>query len=124
MEYVDGRSLQQVVDEDGPLPITEAVEYTRQAASGLAHAHRVGVIHRDVKPSNLLLDETGTIKLLDLGLARIFEDASEQSSLTIEHQQTVLGTADYLSPEQAVDSHGVDHRSDIYSLGCTLYFLL
>ncbi len=124
MEYVNGRSLQQVADEDGPLPITEAVGYVRQAASGLAHAHSVGVVHRDVKPSNLLLDESGTIKLLDLGLARIFENAAEQSSLTIEHQQTVLGTADYLSPEQAVDSHGVDHRSDIYSLGCTLYFLL
>ncbi|MGD9858106.1 MAG: serine/threonine-protein kinase, partial [Planctomycetaceae bacterium] len=124
MEYVDGRSLQQVVDDDGPLPIAAAVEYTRQAANGLAHAHSVGVVHRDVKPSNLLLDESGTIKLLDLGLARIFEDASEQPSLTIEHQQTVLGTADYLSPEQAVDSHGVDYRSDLYSLGCTLYFLL
>lgn len=124
MEYVDGRSLQQVVDEDGPLPIADAVDYARQAANGLAHAHSVGVVHRDVKPSNLLLDESGTIKLLDLGLARIFADTSEQSSVTIEHQQTVLGTADYLSPEQAVDSHGVDHRSDIYSLGCTLYFLL
>ncbi len=123
MEYVNGRSLQQVVDDDGPLPIAEAVGYVRQAASGLAHAHSAGVVHRDVKPSNLLLDESGTIKLLDLGLARIYENA-EQASLTIEHQQTVLGTADYLSPEQAVDSHGVDHRSDIYSLGCTLYFLL
>ncbi|MEZ6144861.1 MAG: serine/threonine-protein kinase [Planctomycetaceae bacterium] len=124
MEYVEGRSLQQVVDDDGPLGFAEAVEYTRQAASGLKHAHAVGMVHRDVKPSNLLLDETGTVKVLDLGLARILENAAEKSSLTIEYDQTVLGTADYLSPEQAVDSHTVDHRSDIYSLGCTLYFLL
>ena len=124
MEYVEGRSLQQLVDENGPVEFADAVEYVRQAASGLAHAHAVGMVHRDVKPSNLLLDETGTVKVLDLGLARIIENATETSSLTIEHDQTVLGTADYLSPEQAVDSHTVDHRSDIYSLGCTLFFLL
>ncbi len=124
MEYVEGRSLQQLVDDEGPLALADAVEYARQAASGLIHAHAVGMVHRDIKPSNLLLDETGTVKVLDLGLARILENAADKSSLTIEYDQTVLGTADYLSPEQAVDSHTVDHRSDIYSLGCTLYFLL
>lgn len=124
MEHVEGRSLQQLVDEDGPVEFANAVEYARQAASGLIHAHESGMVHRDVKPSNLLLDENGVVKVLDLGLARMVENATEKSSLTLEHDQTVLGTADYLSPEQAVDSHSVDHRSDIYSLGCTLYFLL
>jgi eukaryotic-like serine/threonine-protein kinase len=123
MEYVEGRSLQEIVDQDGPLSIPDAVNYICQAARGLEHAHRAGMVHRDIKPSNLLLDRTGTIKVLDMGLARFFEQADQQS-LTLEHDQRVLGTADYLSPEQAVDSHGVDTRSDIYSLGGTLYFLL
>lgn len=123
MEYVEGRSLQEVVDQDGPLPIPEAIDYVCQAARGLDHAHRAGMVHRDIKPSNLLLDLTGTVKVLDMGLARFFEQ-TDQQSLTLQHDQRVLGTADYLSPEQAVDSHRVDTRSDIYSLGGTLYFLL
>jgi eukaryotic-like serine/threonine-protein kinase len=123
MEYVEGRSLQEIVDQDGPLSIPDAVNFICQAARGLDHAHRAGMVHRDIKPSNLLLDRTGTIKVLDMGLARFFEQ-TDQQSLTLEHDQRVLGTADYLSPEQAVDSHGVDTRSDIYSLGGTLYFLL
>ena len=123
MEYVDGRSLQEVVEQDGPLPLNDAVNYVAQAASGLDHAHRAGMVHRDIKPSNLLLDSTGTVKVLDMGLARFFEQ-SDRQSLTLQHDQRVLGTADYLSPEQAVDSHTVGPRSDIYSLGGTLYFLL
>ena len=123
MEYVDGRSLQELVDQDGPLSLTDAVTYITQAASGLDHAHRAGMVHRDIKPSNLLLDSSGTVKVLDLGLARFFEQGDHQS-LTLQHDQRVLGTADYLSPEQAVDSHTVGPRSDIYSLGGTLYFLL
>ena len=122
MEYVDGRDLQHVVKEDGPLGYVVAADYIRQAAEGLAHAHESGLIHRDVKPANLLIDRKNVIKLLDLGLAR-FTDA-EKASLTVEHDENVLGTADYLAPEQALNSHGADARSDIYGLGGSLYFLL
>ena len=122
MEYVEGRDLQQIVKEDGPLQYAEAVNYIRQAAEGLAHAHDAGLIHRDVKPANLLLDRKNVIKVLDLGLARFTDD--NRASLTVAYDENVLGTADYLAPEQAVDSHGVDARADIYSLGCSLYYLL
>jgi serine/threonine-protein kinase len=123
MEYVPGQSLHELVVKNGPVDFVAAAEYMRQAAEGLQHAHRMGMVHRDIKPGNLLLDEKGTVKLLDLGLARFFEEKDEHS-LTVKHDEKVLGTADYLSPEQALDSHKVDIRSDIYSLGCTLYFLL
>ena len=122
MEFVDGTDLQAIVSRNGPLDYRLAAEYTRQAAEGLAYAHRSGLIHRDIKPANLLVDKTGTIKILDMGLAR-FTDES-QASLTREYDQKMIGTVDYLSPEQAVDSHKVDARADIYSLGCTLYFML
>ena len=122
MEYVEGRDLQRIVRQDGPLPVHLAADYIRQAAEGLAHAHQAGLIHRDIKPANLLVDGKGTVKVLDLGLARFTAD--EAASLTIAYDENVLGTADYLAPEQAIDSHGVDARADIYSLGCTLYFLL
>ncbi|MEE8452022.1 MAG: serine/threonine-protein kinase [Thermoguttaceae bacterium] len=122
MEYIEGRDLQVTVREDGPLDYVDAAEYTRQAAEGLAHAHGEGLIHRDVKPANLLVDQSGVVKVLDLGLARFTDD--DQASLTVQYDENVLGTADYLSPEQALDSHGVDHRTDIYSLGCSLYYLL
>jgi serine/threonine protein kinase len=122
MEYVEGRDLQQMVREEGPLDYTVAAEFIRQAAEGLSHAHHSGLIHRDVKPANLLVDRRNVVKLLDLGLARFTGD--EQASLTVAYDENVLGTADYLAPEQAVDSHGVDARADIYSLGCSLYFLL
>ncbi|MCR4412517.1 MAG: serine/threonine protein kinase [Thermoguttaceae bacterium] len=122
MEYVEGRDLQTIVQEEGPLDFARAANYTRQAAEGLEHAHQAGLIHRDVKPANLLIDQNGVVKVLDLGLARFSRE--DESSLTLAYQENVLGTADYLAPEQAVDSHGVDARADIYSLGCTLYFLL
>ncbi|MBS0264590.1 MAG: serine/threonine protein kinase, partial [Planctomycetes bacterium] len=123
MEYVPGQSLHEIITKKGPLDYVSAAEYMRQAAEGLHHAHRMGMVHRDIKPGNILLDEKGTIKLLDLGLARFFHEGDEHS-LTVKHDEKVLGTADYLSPEQALDSHTVDVRSDIYSLGCTFYYLL
>jgi len=123
MELVDGRDLQRIVADRGPLSYAKAAEYIRQAAEGLGHAHGAGLIHRDVKPANLLLDKTNTIKILDLGLAR-FSQETGKASLTVTHNENVLGTADYLAPEQARDSHGVDMRADVYSLGCSLYFLL
>ncbi|MHB1037691.1 MAG: serine/threonine-protein kinase [Pirellulales bacterium] len=122
MEYVAGRDLQAMVKEDGPLAYEPAANYICQAADGLAHAHEAGLVHRDIKPANLLVDGKGVVKVLDLGLAR-FSDES-RASLTIAHDENVLGTADYLAPEQALNSHNVDAKADIYSLGCTLYFLL
>ena len=122
MEYVDGRDLQHIVKQDGPLRYVAAAEYTRQAAEGLAHAHQAGLIHRDIKPANLLVDRKNVVKVLDLGLARFTDEA--KASLTIVYDENVLGTADYLAPEQALDSHGVDARADIYGLGCSLYFML
>lgn len=123
MEYVEGRNIEQIVKEQGPLDYVSAVDYIRQAADGLGHAHHSGMVHRDVKPGNLLIDSSGVVKLLDLGLARFFS-TSDEESLTIKHDEKVLGTADYLAPEQAVDSHQVDARADVYSLGCTMYFAL
>ena len=129
MEYIEGRSLLEMVHQDGPLGFTLVMDIIRQTAEGLAHAHDKGMIHRDIKPGNLLMDKQGVLKILDMGLAvffnpQTFEDAGESSSLTEEHDDKVLGTADYLSPEQALDSHSVDIRTDIYSLGCTLYYVL
>jgi serine/threonine-protein kinase len=122
MEYVDGSDIQSLVKKRGPLPYDLAADYTMQAAAGLQHAHEKGLIHRDVKPANLLVNREGVVKVLDLGLA-LFAD-EEQSSLTMEHNDKVLGTADYLAPEQAINSHKIDFRADIYSLGCTLYYML
>lgn len=122
MEYVRGRDLQVIVKEDGPLSLELAVNYIMQAAHGLQHAHENGLVHRDVKPGNLLIDELGVVKILDLGLA-LFAD-EDRASLTIQHNENVLGTADFLAPEQALNSHDVDGRADIYGLGCTLYYAL
>jgi serine/threonine-protein kinase len=124
MEYVEGIDLQLTVREQGPLHYRDAADFIAQAAEGLQHAHDAGLIHRDIKPANLLLDSRNQnmVKILDMGLAK-FSD-STQPSLTIAYDENVLGTADYLAPEQAINSHGVDHRADLYSLGCTLYFLL
>jgi serine/threonine-protein kinase len=121
MEHVDGRDLQRIVKEDGPVKETDAADFIAQAATGLQHAHDAGLIHRDVKPANCLLDRNGLVKLLDLGLAKFSED---ERSLSAIYEDTVVGTADYLAPEQAINSQNIDSRADIYGLGCTLYFML
>jgi serine/threonine protein kinase len=122
MEYVDGQDLHQIIMGQGPLDYDTAADYIAQVANGLQHAHEMGLVHRDIKPANCLVDRHSTVKLLDLGLAKLTED--DQASLTMANEENVLGTADYLAPEQALNSHEADSRSDIYSLGCTLYFLL
>ncbi len=122
MEYVDGDDLQTIVKKKGPLPFDKVAEYIAQAAHGLQHAHDVGLIHRDVKPANILINSKGKVKLLDLGLALFADEA--KASLTMDFNDKVLGTADYLAPEQALNSHNVDQRADLYGLGCTMYFLL
>ena len=121
MEFVEGLDIYELVKQKGPLSITSTIDYTIQALTGLSHAHENELVHRDVKPANLLVTVEGTVKILDLGLALFRE---EDSSLTVMHNERVLGTADYLSPEQAVDSHNVDLRADVYSTGCTMYYML
>jgi WD40 repeat protein/tRNA A-37 threonylcarbamoyl transferase component Bud32 len=123
MEYVDGQTLQQIVKQQGPLDPARAAGYARQAALGLEHIGDKGLIHRDIKPGNLLLDKKGVVKILDMGLARFSEGPGDNLTRRLEGN-AVLGTADYIAPEQAMDSHEADIRADIYSLGATLYFLL
>tara|TARA_R110002111_G_scaffold260623_1_gene332139 strand:+ start:46823 stop:49360 length:2538 start_codon:yes stop_codon:yes gene_type:complete len=140
MEYVRGDNLSRIVRSSGPLSLSKAVDCIRQAAVGLQHAHERGIVHRDIKPGNLLLDDQGTVKLLDLGLAHIDDsirlDSPGSDSTDAESGRpyvsrseltaagAILGTASFMAPEQSLDAHLVDSRSDIYSLGCTLYFLL
>jgi len=123
MEYVPGVNLDRLVSKIGPLDQVRAAHYIAQAAEGLQHAAERGMVHRDIKPSNLLLDREGTIKILDMGLARFFDSRSQGITERYD-KDAVIGTADYISPEQALDSKDVDIRADIYSLGCTFYFLL
>jgi serine/threonine protein kinase len=123
MEHVDGTSLQEIIKKNGPMDVLRACHYIRQAALGLQHAHdAAGLVHRDIKPGNILVDRNGIVKVLDMGLARFFYD--EEDILTKKYDENVLGTADYLAPEQATDSHAVDIRADIYSLGATFYYCL
>lgn len=121
MEYVEGTDWEQLIRRLGPLRVADVCELGRQAALGLQHAHEHGLIHRDIKPSNLMLTRQGQVKILDLGLARIRGGAAS-AALTVSGQ--TMGTPDYIAPEQACDSHDVDIRADLYSLGCTLYKLL
>ena len=125
MEYVEGKPLTKLIEEkeDHHIDLILAVDTVRQAAEGLAHAHAVNMVHRDIKPDNLLVNDRGEVKILDLGLARFFKTTDEES-LTLKHDERVIGTADYLAPEQAIDSHSVDSRADIYGLGCTFYYAL
>jgi serine/threonine protein kinase len=125
MEFVNGADLATVVQKQGPMSVAEAVDCILQAARGLAYVHAQGMIHRDIKPANLLRDSSGMVKVTDLGLARL---SSTSGNALVSNALTqaggVLGTVDYMPPEQALDSTNLDHRSDIYSLGATLYFLL
>jgi serine/threonine protein kinase len=126
-EYITGYDLDRLVSDRGPLPVELALHCTIHAARGLASAHAQGIIHRDVKPANVMLDENGCVRVLDLGLARVVEAGNLMGgdavgSLT--QSGAYMGTVDFMAPEQADDPRKVDHRADIYSLGCTLYFLL
>ena len=125
MEYVEGLDLAKLVKTKGPLPIAHACNFIYQAALGLQHAHERGMVHRDIKPANLILARDGkkaVVKVLDFGLAKVSSEGQTDSGLTREGQ--MLGTPDYISPEQIRDAQSADIRADIYSLGCTFYFLL
>lgn len=132
MEFVDGIDLARLMRDCGALEVPEACEYVRQAALGLQHAHDRGFVHRDVKPSNIVVagerhvpraTEPAAVKLLDLGLSRAM-DPDEMVAPNLTRDHTVVGTPDYMAPEQAKNSKAVDPRADLYSLGCTFYFLL
>ena len=123
MEYVEGASLQTIIEKDGKRSIAAAASYAHQMALGLQHAHERGLVHRDIKPGNTLVDRAGVARLLDLGLVRSESDGDSKLTSNIGGR-SILGTVDYLAPEQALDSSNVDIRADIYSLGATLYFLL
>lgn len=123
MEYVQGADLDALVKRYGPLNFDHCRQTVSQSAAGLAHAHLKNLVHRDVKPANLVWTKNETIKVLDLGLA-LLKTTAGQFGLSEHHNETLMGTVDYLAPEQAINSHDLDHRADIYSLGCTLYFLL
>jgi serine/threonine protein kinase len=126
MEFVNGRDLASEVQKAGPLSPRVAVDCVLQAARALEYAHAQGVIHRDIKPANLLRDSHGVVKVADLGLARIHDPlaASTEEARGLTQAGTIMGTVDFMPPEQAMGSTGIDQRADIYSLGCTLFFLI
>jgi serine/threonine protein kinase len=123
MDYVDGSDLLSIVKRFGPMDVDRAASYMKQTASGLDYAFRSGLVHRDIKPGNVLVDRKGVARILDMGLARFYKDHSDQLTMKYD-DKIVLGTADYVAPEQVANSHSVDIRADIYGLGATFYFLL
>jgi hypothetical protein len=125
MELIDGTDLTRVIREKGPMPVPDACECVRQAALALQHAHEIGLVHRDIKPSNLILTrDTRQVKLVDLGLARLMDAPGGDEAGRITQEGFVIGTPDFLAPEQARNPGGVDIRADVYALGGTLFFLL
>jgi HEAT repeat protein len=122
MEFVEGTNLAQLVEQPGSLPVPQVCDYIRQAALGLQHAHERGMVHRDIKPHNLMRTPEGQIKILDFGLARFVAESAPTAALT--KPGSVMGTPDYMAPEQALATHTADVRADIYALGCTFYHLL
>jgi tRNA A-37 threonylcarbamoyl transferase component Bud32/WD40 repeat protein len=126
MEYVEGSDLSSLIKKNGPVTVEQAISYMQQAAKGLAFAHGKSIVHRDIKPANLLVDVEGTVKILDMGLARLDDGASANAEANQGLTQTgqVMGTVDYMAPEQAFDTHRADAKADVYSLGCTLYRIL
>ena len=127
MEYIEGNDLDRLVRDGGVLPVDQALDCVIQAARGLEAAHAQGIVHRDIKPGNLMLDGSGLVRVLDLGLARLVEASNpfgETASGPLTRSGTYMGTVDFMAPEQGIDSSRVDHRADIYSLGCTLCYLL
>ncbi len=121
LEYVDGTDAARLINTRGILPVRRSTEIIKQVAIALDHAQQQGVVHRDIKPANLLIRRDGVVKLADMGLARIVDETLDTG---ITRAGTTVGTVDYMSPEQARDSKAADIRSDLYSLGCTWYFLL
>jgi serine/threonine-protein kinase len=124
MEYVPGQDLEQLLQARGPLPPEDVARWALEAALGLAHAHAQGVIHRDIKPSNLLLGHDGRVRILDLGLATLIDDPDADLSTVKTSDGGAVGTADYMSPEQAIARDPLDARTDLYSLGCVMYHLI
>ena len=121
LEYVAGTTLAELIDRKGPLPIPLAFAIIRQAVEGLADAHKVGIVHRDVKPGNLLIGRDGVVKVADLGLAMVVGERLSRRVAQGQADSLPVGTAAFLAPEQACDPAAVDFRADIYSLGATLY---
>ena len=124
MEYIKGNNLEEILRKKGHLSASEVIDYMLQAAKGLKYAHDQGVIHRDIKPGNILVDSSGNVKIVDMGLAKIESNGNEEDVSMLTGATSIMGTVDFMSPEQGFSSKNVDARTDIYSLGATMYFLL